>query len=126
MCRARGIRLLVYLDDFIILGESVEQCHRDTQFVLQLLEQLGWLVNVEKSVLEPKTKLEFLGFVLDTVDVQPTGTERQEKEVPELMQAAGKTGNKKSYGEVKNASSGTGQTPKHSPSSTFRGCISKV
>ena len=48
-----------------------------------------------------------------------TGTKRQEKEVPELMQAAGKTGNKKSYGEVKNTGGSAGQAPKHSPSSTF-------
>ncbi len=39
LCRERGIRLLVYLDDFIILGDSAEQCRRDTRFVLQLLER---------------------------------------------------------------------------------------
>ncbi len=48
-----------------------------------------------------------------------TDTKRQEKEVPELMQASGKVGNKRSYGEVKNVGSSAGQTPKHSTSSTF-------
>src|SRR5690606_36165993 len=66
LCRSRGIRLMAYLDDFIILGSSYEECRSHTCFVMDLLKQLGWLVNYNKSSLTPSTMLEYLGFVIDT------------------------------------------------------------
>jgi hypothetical protein len=55
LCRSRGIRLMAYLDDFIVLGASQQECMENTQFVLHLLERLGWLVNYKKSSLRPST-----------------------------------------------------------------------
>lgn len=70
LCRSRGIRLMAYLDDFIILGSSYEECRSHTCFVMDLLKQLGWLVNYNKSSLTPSTMLEYLGFVIDTRKMQ--------------------------------------------------------
>lgn len=68
--RSQGIRLLVYLDDFIILGSSLKECWRNTEIVLQLLTDLGFLVNREKSSLTPSTAIEFLGFIIDTAKMK--------------------------------------------------------
>lgn len=68
--RSQGIRLLVYLDDFIILGSSLKECLENTRIVFQLLIELGFLVNQEKSSLKPSTSIEFLGFIIDTAEMK--------------------------------------------------------
>ena len=64
--RSKGIRLLCYMDDFLIAAAENYICeHRD--LVLYTLKELGWCVNYEKSSLEPRTCTEFLGFMVDSL-----------------------------------------------------------
>lgn len=63
--RNQGIRVVLYVDDCLIV--ATKACivdHRD--FVLQTLEELGLVINYEKSQLIPTTKIEFLGYIIDT------------------------------------------------------------
>jgi hypothetical protein len=64
--RQTGIYLVYYLDDLCILTKSVTEAHRVTTQVLQHLQQLGFLINWEKSSIQAKHVQEFLGFVFDT------------------------------------------------------------
>ena len=66
-CRQKGIRILFYLDDSLILAQSRDQslAHRD--FVLDLLASLGFLVNLDKSDLTPTKSSLFWGLLWDTV-----------------------------------------------------------
>jgi hypothetical protein len=60
----RGIRLVDYLDDFLILASPHRiQAHKQT--VLDLFSRLGLEINLKKSVLEPSKIVEFLGLTLD-------------------------------------------------------------
>ena len=68
--RALGVRLLVYLDDFLIMAPTREQSLEQAQLIVGLLEKLGYLINREKSVLEPTQRLEYLGFLIDTVEMK--------------------------------------------------------
>ena len=65
LLRQLGIRLIIYLDDLLIMAQSKENlnCHAST--TLHLLENLGFMINYLKSVLIPATKMEFLGFLID-------------------------------------------------------------
>lgn len=78
--RARGIRLMAYLDDIIILARSREESLRITREVRCLLESIGWLINYEKSSLVPSTSIEYLGFLVDTFEMKlfvPGGKRKQ-------------------------------------------------
>lgn len=61
-----GIKLVVYLDDFLIFHQDPDILKRQGLYVLQKLEDLGWLVNKKKSSLEPSQCLEYLGIIWNT------------------------------------------------------------
>jgi hypothetical protein len=65
--RRRGIRIVVYLDDFLIMNDSEEGARADLETVLRLLQSLGFLINWEKSVTTPSRVMEYLGMVIDSV-----------------------------------------------------------
>ena len=73
---SRGIRLLRYLDDWLILAESKEKLSQQVDQVLSLCLDLGILINREKSDLVPKQRVTYLGMVLDSLSVRafPTQT----------------------------------------------------
>ena len=64
--RLKGIRVLAYLDDWLIWGESKEECERATKIVLKVLAKRGFLVNLQKSRLTPKRRFQWLGILWDT------------------------------------------------------------
>lgn len=64
--RAAGIRLVYYLADICVLAKAKEEMKIHNQSVLQQLTKLRFLINYEKSDLEPKHTQEFLGFTFNT------------------------------------------------------------
>ena len=63
--RKKGLRLFCYLDDWLLVAQSrtVLLHHRD--LLLRVITDLGFLINWEKSALEPTQRPIFLGAVLD-------------------------------------------------------------
>ena len=43
-----------YLDDLLVRAKSHQVCLQHTQDLVKMCQQLGWLVNLDKSELEPK------------------------------------------------------------------------
>ena len=66
----QGIRLSAYLDDRIILGSTFEETLAHTRRVKTQLEQLGRIINEEKSVMTPTQQLQHLGFQINTLEMQ--------------------------------------------------------
>ncbi len=64
----QGVRILNYLDDWLILTQSLDQLCEHRDLVLSHLSQLGLRVNWEKSKLSPMQKISFLGMELDSVN----------------------------------------------------------
>jgi hypothetical protein len=64
--RQKGIRISAYLDDWILIANSKEQAQTQTTALLQTLNSLGWLINYQKSQLNPSQVLDHLGFQLDS------------------------------------------------------------
>ena len=65
MAQSRGIRIHQYLDDSLIRAPTRESCHLGTQSLLALCQELGWIVNLQKSELEPKQVFKFVDYQYD-------------------------------------------------------------
>ena len=61
----KGIRIHQYLDNWLLRARSHQICVQHTQVLLKMCQQLGWLVNFEKSELEPKQVFGFVGYQFD-------------------------------------------------------------
>ena len=64
--RKRGLRLSTYIDDWLLYGDSPQQVARHTRLVLSHLAALGFTVNMDKSVLVPSQRIDFIGVTLDS------------------------------------------------------------
>ncbi len=79
--REVGIRILNYLDDWLILAQSREQLGDHRDLVLRHLSQLGLRVNWEKSKLSPVQRISFLGVALDSVSLTARLTDERAQAV---------------------------------------------
>ena len=71
-----GIRMLRYLDDWLILAESRDTCIQARDRLLHLCEELGLRVNHGKSSLVPSQTMTYLGMQILSVRfiAKPTET----------------------------------------------------
>ena len=74
MALQKGIRIHQYLDDWLVRASTQLTCLRHTQTLVTLCQELGWLVNKEKSELVPKQVFNFVGYQFDLKEgrVRPT------------------------------------------------------
>ena len=61
--RKRGFFSVIYLDDLLLIGNSYEQCSENLNFTIMCFEQLGFLINYDKSHLLPLTHCQYLGLI---------------------------------------------------------------
>ena len=62
----RGITCYVYLDDFLVTGDTFGECLHAYNVLIALLRNLGFNINWKK-VCDPTTSLTYLGVQIDTV-----------------------------------------------------------
>ena len=67
-----GVRVLPYLDDWLIQAASYQQAVRDTARVVSHVQRLGFKLNWEKSMLTPSQRITFVGITLDSVSMLAT------------------------------------------------------
>ncbi len=68
--RQMGIRILNYLDDWLILAQSEVELLSHRTLILSHLKRLGLRVNFAKSALSPSQRISFLGTVLDSAHMR--------------------------------------------------------
>ena len=68
--RSMGIRLIIYLDNILILSQSAETLRAHMSTVAQKLESLGFRLNTSKCEWEPTQLIEFLGFLVDSLPMK--------------------------------------------------------
>ena len=63
LLRSQGIRLVIYIDDILIMATK-GRIKKDTETVMQLLRILGFSINTEKSVIKPTQSMVYLGLLI--------------------------------------------------------------
>ena len=67
LCRRKGLRIVIYLDDILVLVRSKRAGKRARLFLCSLLVRLGLHINFSKSDLRLSQSFTFLGLCWDTV-----------------------------------------------------------
>ena len=75
--RRAGFCVSFYLDDMFLTASSPAVLIEQLSLILFDLTSAGFIVNIEKSVLEPVQRLEYLGFILDTKEFSISVPERK-------------------------------------------------
>ena len=61
------MRLIIYIDDILIIAETPQLLKDHTMGLIYLLENLGFIIGYKKCMLEPTQLIDFLGFIVDSV-----------------------------------------------------------
>ena len=64
-CHKLGIRLMAYLDDWLLLNQDPVTLSQQTQQVHSMLTSLGWIISEKKSQCTPQRVFPFIGAVFD-------------------------------------------------------------
>lgn len=67
--RLLGVRVFIYIDDSLLAARNPEDAHAQGIALKNLLENAGFTVHPEKSVLIPTQRMKFLGFWIDTTEM---------------------------------------------------------
>ena len=66
----RGIQLIAYINDILLLAESRDLILDQLTGMKYLLECLGFIVNTKKSIVNPAQVMEFLGLSVDSIAME--------------------------------------------------------
>ena len=72
--RSIGHTCMGHIDDSLLVGQSLNSCHRNIADTVSSFTNLGFTIQTVKSVLQPQQKIDFLGFVLDSITMTVTLT----------------------------------------------------
>ena len=64
--RSQGHTISGYIDDTLIVADSEAELQQSIKESLHTFETLGFIINHEKSMLSPHTRLTYLGYVINT------------------------------------------------------------
>lgn len=64
--RQNGLTSVIYLNDILCIGEDYDSCENNIKETIELLNSLGFLINIKKCNLTPSKQCNFLGFTVDS------------------------------------------------------------
>ena len=67
--RKMGHSNVAYIDDSLLQSESYEQCLQNVRDTMRLVDAVGLTTHPEKSIINPTQCIEFVGFLLNSVDM---------------------------------------------------------
>lgn len=65
--RTQGVHIVAYLDDLLLMCQSRTTLREHTALAIYLLQVLGFVINWEKSELNPVQRITYLGFVVNSI-----------------------------------------------------------
>lgn len=64
-----GHQSVIYIDDVYLQGDTVNFCNQNVIAISNSLVNCGFVINPEKSAFSASQEIEYLGFVLNSVDM---------------------------------------------------------
>jgi len=86
LLRKEKIILAAYIDDLISFSNSYNECTLNMGRILEVFDDFGFIVHPEKSVFLPQQSMEYLGFILNTVDMTIQLTKAKKDNISTLCQ----------------------------------------
>lgn len=86
--RRVGTRVVIYLDDILLLHSSKERAREEGQKVKSLLESLGFVLSGEKSIEEPSQTIEYKGLIICSIPMSFSLTEKKSRDIQRLCDRA--------------------------------------
>ena len=75
--RKHGYASVVYIDDSYLQGDTYKHCLENIHATRDLLVSLGFPIDYMKSVFQPAQRITFLGFVLDSLTMSISLTDKR-------------------------------------------------
>ena len=85
--RNLGLQSCIYIDDSLLKGENYAECSYNVQKSVQLFQQCGFYINEGKSCLIPTQIIEFLGFILNSIEMTIKLTDRKIEKYTEKLKS---------------------------------------
>lgn len=82
--RSQGFQSVNYLDDFLLIGDSFQDCQLTVRSTVIFLQFLGFKISQEKCNLIPKTQQRFLWFIIDSQTMSINLTEEKREKILKL------------------------------------------
>jgi len=90
--RSKGICLVGYIDDILILVDSPRELNLAVKETIFLLQSLGFFIHETKCNLEPSQEVKFLGFLINSVRMHVSMTTDKADKVRQACHALLKKG----------------------------------
>lgn len=67
--RSLGLISCIYLDDLLCIGKNSSKCYQNINKSVHVLQSLGFVINFEKSSLNPNQTCKYLGFIFNAINM---------------------------------------------------------
>jgi hypothetical protein len=84
ICVKKGLKLISYLDDFLLIADTQQRCKESLDYLVELVYGLGFGVNWDK-VEQPSQQQTFLGVKIDCVKITLSLPDKKLAEVKLLL-----------------------------------------
>lgn len=84
--RSRGLRSVVYLDNFLCIGDILEACEANVKYTISFTESLGFIINYSKSQIIPSRRCKYHGFILDSQAYLVEQTHKKRSRIMALLE----------------------------------------
>ena len=81
LLRKLKVRLIIYLDDILVMAASKEESEIRRDTLIFLLKHLGFIINVKKSVLFPTKIIEFLAIITNSIKMELSLSEEKVQKI---------------------------------------------
>ena len=86
--RKNGLRLVIYLDDILIVADSESATRLAVSQIKALLQSLGFVISSEKSEEDPVQSLEYIGLIVNAPSMRLVLPDRKKQDILRLCKVA--------------------------------------